>query len=94
MSLLGRTEVANYKETDFELFDGNPLIEALPEMMNQSDVLEALSYFPPLPGEFRFIGPDMKREQRLQYIELLRQPLEIYYDVFRAIEMAIKKSKI
>tara|TARA_Y100001970_G_scaffold293963_1_gene445151 strand:+ start:18307 stop:19737 length:1431 start_codon:yes stop_codon:yes gene_type:complete len=91
MSLLGRTEVANYKETDFELFDGNPLIEALPEMMNQSDVLEALSYFPPLPGEFRFIGPDMKREQRLQYIELLRQPLEIYYDVFRAIEMAIKK---
>lgn len=91
MSLLGRTEVAAYSTVKLEIYKGNPLIEALPRKLKQIDVLEKLAIYPPLPDETRFTEDETEREEYLVYIELLRQPFEIYYDVFRAIETAIKK---
>jgi len=92
MSLIGRTEAAVYNQVIFPEFQGNPLIEALPTKLSSSKVLEKLKMYPPLPTEFRYTGDEGDREDFLAYIELLRQPLEIYIDVFRAIERAIKQA--
>ena len=91
MSLIGRTEVATYRNEKLEMYKGNPLIEALPQKRRQDEILQSLATYPPLPGESRFTEDDIDREDCLIYIESLRQPLELYYDVFRAIETAIKR---
>jgi len=91
MSLLGHSQDAVYQNLMYPEFSGNPLIEALPKKLSQPELLDALKVYPQLPSDFRFSGDDMDREDYLHNIELLRQPLEIYFDVFRAIERAIKQ---
>jgi|TARA_B100000700_G_scaffold92408_1_gene104355 hypothetical protein len=91
MKDFGRIEQAIYSDVAFPEFQGNPLIEALPAKLNKSSLLDSLKVYPPLPTEFRFTGDEMDREDFLLYIKQFRQPLEIYYDVFRAVERAIKE---
>ena len=91
MSLSGYQEVANYNDIVFPEFSGNPLIEALPKKLSKAALLDALKVYPDLPTEFRYSGDELDREDFLYNVELLRQPLEIYLDVYRAIERAIKQ---
>lgn len=91
MSLLGRVEDAEYKPLVLPEYTGNPLIEALPEKQSQTALLNSLAIYPDLPDEFRYTGDALNREEFLIRIDTLRQPLEIYFDVFRDIERAIKQ---
>jgi len=91
MSLIGRIEAAAYNDVIFPEFQGNPLIEALPPKLSQSSILTKLQVYPPLPTDFRYSGDEGDREDFLAYILMLRQPLEIYFDVFRAVERVIKQ---
>lgn len=91
MSLLGRVEDAEYKTLVLPEYTGNPLIEALPEKQSQAAVLNSLAIYPDLPDEFRYTGDALDREEFLIRIDIFRQPLEIYFEVFRDIERAIKQ---
>lgn len=91
MSLLGRVEDAEYKTLILPEYTGNPLIEALPEKQSQAAVLNSLAIYPDLPDEFRYTGDALDREEFLIRIDIFRQPLEIYFEVFRDIERAIKQ---
>lgn len=56
----GRREVAVYTESPIQRYAGNPLLEALPPILSESQVSNALAYYPPfseserkLPAEHR-----------------------------------------
>ena len=91
MSLLGYRENAHYSDVVFPEYKGNPLIEALPKKLSQAALLDSLKVYPDLPTEFRYKGDDIDREEFVLTIDSFRQPLEIYYEVFRALERAIKQ---
>ena len=81
-------ERAVYKSQALAEFMGNPLIEALPDLMDSEEIISRLSEFPPYSQEERLMGA----RERLQQAERLRhfhQPcihdLDIAYKVARCI---------
>ena len=69
---------------------GNPLIEALPPKVEDSELVNKLSNYP----QRKHIETKLRKIERVEYLtrlKELRQPLPIYFEVFRAIEMAIKE---
>lgn len=85
-----RCENAIYLEAILPEHCGNPLIEALPPKVEDDELVVKLSNHPK-----RLLKETMLRDiERLEYLtrlKELRQPLALYFDVFRAIEMAIKE---
>ncbi|OCP81921.1 Tn7 transposition protein C [Vibrio parahaemolyticus] len=85
-----RCENASYHEAILPEHRGNPLIEALPPKMGDTELVVKLSNYP----ERNLDETKLEEIERLEYLtrlKELRQPLPLYLDVFRAIEMAIKE---
>lgn len=69
---------------------GNPLIESLPPKLCDSEIAGKLSHYP----SRTYAESQLDALERIEYISRLkdlRQPLPVYLDVFRAVEMAIKE---
>lgn len=85
-----RSENATYHEAILPEHRGNPLIEALPPKVKDDELVTKLSNYPERIVE----ETTLEAIERLDYLtrlKALRQPLPLYFDVFRAIEMAIKE---
>lgn len=85
-----RCETATYHKAILPEHRGNPLIEALPPKVEDDVLVEKLSNYP----RRQIQETALKAIERLEYItrlKELRQPLPLYFDVFRAIEMAVKE---
>lgn len=85
-----RCEDAIYYEAILPEHRGNPLIEALPPKVEDDELVIKLSNYPERLVE----ETTLEAIERLDYLtrlKTLRQPLPLYFDVFRAIEMAIKE---
>ena len=70
---------------------GNPLIEALPPKLSWQVVMTVFCNYPDYAEEVSEHPNPLVREEYLNRIEELRQPLSDYESCFRAIERAIKK---
>ncbi|EPG7579941.1 ATP-binding protein, partial [Providencia rettgeri] len=62
---------------------GNPLIEALPPKLCDSELAEKLSYYPSCHYEETQLDP-LERVEYVSRLRELRQPLPVYLEVFRA----------
>jgi hypothetical protein len=85
-----RFENAIYHEAILPEHRGNPLIEALPPKVRDDELVIKLSNYP----ERHVEETRLEVIERLDYLtrlKELRQPLPLYFDVFRTIEMAIKE---
>jgi ABC-type dipeptide/oligopeptide/nickel transport system ATPase component len=85
-----RKEKAKYIKAILPEYQGNPFIEALRPKASQEEVMEAFSYYPELDEEIRKHSDPLVREEYTVRLKSLRQPLPLYFKVFRAIETAIK----
>ncbi|WP_394245206.1 ATP-binding protein [Vibrio astriarenae] len=84
-----RREKAKYNTAILPEHQGNPLIEALPPKVEDSELVGKISNYPSRSvNETRLEAID--RQDYLLRLKALRQPLPLYFDVFRAIELAIK----
>jgi hypothetical protein len=86
-----RVEPAVYQDAILPEHLGNPLIEALPAKQTWEDVLEVFSNYPDWSVEIAAHPDPLVRDEYLNRIEELRQPLTDYHACFRAVERAIKK---
>lgn len=84
-------EKAIYNDAILPEHKGNPLIEALPVKKEWLEVSEILSNYPDYAEDIASDPDPLVREEYLNRIDELRQPLTEYYACFRAIERAIKK---
>lgn len=83
-------EIATYHEAILPEHRGNPLIEALPIKVEDEALVEILSNYP----KRELKETTLKTIERVEYLtrlKELRQPLPLYFDVFRTIEMALKE---
>ena len=82
---------AIYRDAILPEHKGNPLIEALPPKFSWEVVMEVFSNYPDYAEEISEHPNPLVRDEYLNRIEELRQPLTDYEACFRAIERAIKK---
>ncbi|ANF43479.1 AAA family ATPase [Klebsiella pneumoniae] len=85
-----KLEKAKYRPAILPEHRGNPLIEALPAKHTDEELVDKLSFYPPHSFEETQLAP-FERVEYLTRLKDLRQPLPIYLDCFRALEMAIKE---
>ncbi|KPZ71253.1 Transposon Tn7 transposition protein TnsC [Shewanella sp. P1-14-1] len=82
-------ENARYQKPILPEHSGNALIEALPKKLTDEDLVSKLEHYP------KCLIKDTQKDasERVEYLtrlNRLRQPQLVYFDVFRAIEVAIK----
>ncbi len=82
---------AIYHEVILPEHQGNPLIEALPPKLAWEDVMTVFSNYPDYAEDIADHSNPLVREEYLNRIDELRQPLTDYQACFRAVERAIKK---
>lgn len=82
---------ASYQTAILPEHQGNPLIEALPVKRAWEEVMEAFSNYPEYSETIAEHPDPLVREEYLNRIEEIRQPLADYQACFRAVERAIKK---
>ena len=56
----GRRELAKYTDTPIPRYQGNPLIEALPPIRSESQISDALAYYPPFDESERALSPETR----------------------------------
>ncbi|MGF1865303.1 ATP-binding protein [Enterovibrio norvegicus] len=86
-----RVEQAVYRDAILPEHQGNPLIEALPPKLPWEEVMEVFSHYPEYSEEIADHPDSLVRDEYLNRIEEIRQPLTDYQMCFRAVERAIKK---
>jgi len=82
---------AIYHQAILPEHQGNPLIEALPPKLPWEQVMEVFSNYPDYAEDISEHPDPLVREEYLNRIDEIRQPLTVYEGCFRAIERAIKK---
>lgn len=87
-----RIERAKYSKPILPEHFGNPLIEALPSKKSWEEVMFDLSNYPDLAEDIANDPNPLVREEYLNRISELRQPLTEYKDCFRAVERALKQN--
>lgn len=85
------TEKAIYHDAILPEYQGNPLIEALPSKKGWEEVMEEFSNYPDYAEDIAEHPDPLVRDEYLNRIDEIRQPLEEYETCFRAIERALKK---
>ena len=85
-----RREKARYTEAILPEHRGNPLVEALPTKKSAEDLMESFAHYPELSVDIRSHPNPLVREEYTSRLRELRQPLPIYFEVYRAIERALK----
>ena len=86
-----RIELAVYQDAILPEHQGNPLIEALPTKQSWESVMEVFSNYPDYAEEIADHPDPLVRDEYLNRIEEIRQPLTDYEACFRSVERAIKK---
>ena len=86
-----RIEKAVYREAILPEHKGNPLIEALRPKRRWEDVMEDLCNYPEYAEDISEHPDPLVRDEYLNRIDEIRQPLAFYKACFRAVERAIKK---
>lgn len=86
-----KIERAQYSKPILPEHSGNPLIEALPPKKSWEEIMFHLSNYPDLAEEIANNPDPLVREEYLNRISELRQPLTEYKDCFRAVERVIKQ---
>jgi len=82
---------AIYHDAILPEHQGNPLIEALPTKQAWENVMEVFSNYPDYSEEIADHPDPLVRDEYLNRIDEIRQPLTDYEACFRAVERAIKK---
>lgn len=85
-----KLEAAKYHTAVLPEHRGNPLIEALPAKLTDAELAEKLSFYPSCSHEETQLDA-FERIEYLTRLKELRQPLPIYLECFRAVELAIKE---
>jgi ABC-type dipeptide/oligopeptide/nickel transport system ATPase subunit len=85
-----RREKAVYHNAILPEHQGNPLIEALPPKKDWDELMQAFSHYPDYAEHISKHPDPLVREEYLNRIKEIRQPLPDYYNCFRALERAIK----
>ncbi|ODA30866.1 ATP-binding protein, partial [Veronia pacifica] len=86
-----RVENAVYHDAILPEHKGNPLIEALPPKLPWHEVMQEFCNYPDYSEEIAAHPDPLFRDEYLNRIDELRQPLTDYERCFRAVERAIKK---
>lgn len=85
-----RVENARYQSAILPEHRGNPLIEALPAKLSDEELIGELAFTPTcLPKERNITA--FERVEYLSRLKTLRQPQPVHFEVFRAVEVAIKE---
>lgn len=82
---------AIYHDAILPEHQGNPLIEALPAKRPWEDVMEVFCNYPDYSEEIANHPDPLVRDEYLNRIDEIRQPLIDYEACFRAVERSIKK---
>lgn len=82
---------AVYHESRIPEHQGNPLIEALPQMKSDKDIIRELANFPSYKKS-ETLEEDFIRKIFVNRLEQLRQPLREYIICFRKVEQALYES--
>ncbi|MEH7355406.1 ATP-binding protein [Neobacillus drentensis] len=77
---LNNAEVANYKQQQVVDFKGNPLIEALPDILSPEEAFDALSYYPDYDEQERFL-PSHIRYHAIPRLNRFFQPVMQHLDL-------------
>ncbi|MEQ2529425.1 ATP-binding protein [Bacillaceae bacterium CLA-AA-H227] len=84
-----QAQVAKYKEQEFFEYQNNPLIEALPPIYSQQQVIDQLSLYPSYNSEERYLE-DYKRIHLLQRILHYFQPLPIHLQIQSSVDRLLR----
>lgn len=85
--------VADYKEQVVQDYKGNPLIEALPEIISKSDVMDQLAVYPYFDEDER----NLESHYRCHLIQRLFQyfqPLSTHLDLYNRISIILRQGYI
>lgn len=88
-ALRGRVIDARYREVELPHYVGNPLIEALPPILEPPDAVDALASLPPYNAKDR----DRSDSVRLHFIEMAQQffePLDCHIDLQQRFSRMIR----
>lgn len=86
-------DFAKYEDSPILEFQGNPLIEALPPILCESDAASQISHFPPVVDEER----QLDKSVRLHCIDRLRsvvQPLPIHLELESAFSSLLRSGYV
>jgi len=83
-----QAQVAEYTEQDIHEYQ-NPLIEALPPIYSQQDVIDHLSFYPAYRKEERYLE-DYKRVHLIQRILYYFQPLPLHLQLCSSIDRLLR----
>jgi len=89
----GQHEAATYQDTGIKRYQHNPLIEALPTILEESEVTRQLRKFPAYDSGER----DLAKEKRLQLIQTVRDvfvPLPTAVDLSRRLSGMIRNGYV
>ncbi|MED3089730.1 ATP-binding protein [Bacillus toyonensis] len=81
---------AIYSEQVIQDYESNPLIEALPPIFTEDEVIEQISVFPPFDEKERVLNPSY-RFHSLQRLFQYFQPFEKHLDLEQRISRAIRQ---
>lgn len=84
-----QAQVAEYKEQEISEYMNNPLIEALPQICSQQQVIDQLTLYPPYNSEERYLE-DYKRTHLLPRILRYFQPLPIHLQIHSSIDRILR----
>ncbi|ADU28507.1 ATP-binding protein [Evansella cellulosilytica] len=83
-----KAQVAEYREQEILEYQGNPLIEALPPIYSQEEVIDRLSMYPPYNVEERYMNDHQRVHlisRLLQYFQAIPIHLKIESSISRLI---------
>jgi hypothetical protein len=89
----GQQEFANYKKQEIPEFQGNPIIEALPQIWSREEVEERLSYYPRFSKKMRDLPPHLRK----QLAENAREffiPQGIHFEIETSISIMLRRGLI
>ncbi|EAB4666562.1 AAA family ATPase [Salmonella enterica] len=81
---------AQYHEAILPEHRGNPLIEALPPVLNEQEILLAFSHFPPPDEHIRWSGSASVRSHYVDRIKNYRCPQTCYTECYKYLERVIR----
>lgn len=88
--LMGRQEVAKYKDQKIEIYKYNPLIEALPDIYTQQEVIDILNERPKFSGEELNESPEIRLHLIQQIKHNFMQPLPIHLELQAKVSLMLR----
>jgi hypothetical protein len=85
----GSVQDASYREQSVGRYKGNPLIEALPEILSAENAAKLMAYYPPInPGSYK-LPPEIRMHLLMDAAHFF-QPLPVHIDLEQRISRVIR----